>query len=62
MPLEQAGEQGWELRRWPVVEKEGGRRGVRWRLWNWVWSGCKGIGSDRWWAVDRRVEGRRRNV
>ena len=24
---------------------------VRWRLWNWSWSGCKGTGSDRGWAV-----------
>ena len=47
LPLEQAGEQGWELRRWPVVEKEGGRRGVRWRLWNWVWSSYNGVGSRR---------------
>ena len=27
MPLEQAGEGGWALRRWPVVEKEGGKKG-----------------------------------
>ena len=27
LPLEQAGEGDWELRRWPGVEKEGGRRG-----------------------------------
>ena len=47
MPLEQAGEGVWELRRWPVVEKEGGRRGVRWRLWNWVWSSYNGVGSRR---------------
>ena len=30
------------------LEKEGGRRGVRRRLWNWIWNG---IGSDRGWAV-----------
>ena len=29
--------------------REGGG-GVRWRLWNWIWSCCKGIG-DRGWAV-----------
>ena len=27
LPLEQAGEGDWELRQWPVVEKERGRRG-----------------------------------
>ena len=30
-----------------MLEKEGGRRGLRWRLWNWIWSGCKGIGNAR---------------
>ena len=38
--------------------REGG--GVRWRLWKWIWSGCKGIGSRRGWAVVRRVKGRRK--
>ena len=40
--------------------EEGGRRDIRWRLWNWIWSSCKGIGSIRGWAVVRRVEGRRK--
>ena len=38
--------------------REGG--GVRWRLWKWIWSGCKGIGSARERAVVRRVKGRRK--
>lgn len=41
--------------------REGGRD-VRWRLWNWTLRGCKGIGSDRGWAVVKRVEGRKRKV
>ena len=28
------------------MRREGGGD-VRWRLWNWIWSGCKGIGSAR---------------
>ena len=47
-------EGGLRLRR-----REGGGS-VRWRLRNWIWSGCKGIGSDRGWAVVRVVEGRRK--
>ena len=31
-----------------------------WRVWNWIWSGCKGSGSCRGWAVAGRVEGRRK--
>ena len=50
----------WEQRWWwPALEKEGGRRGAKWRLWNWIWSCCKGIGSDSGWAVGGRIEGRR---
>ena len=40
--------------------REGGG-GVRWRLWNWIWSCCKGIG-DKGVGCVRRVKGRRRKV
>ena len=41
----------------PWRRREGGGE-VRWRLWNWIWSGYRGIGSDRGWAVVGKVEGR----
>ena len=25
-------------------------------MWNWIWSGCNGIGSDRGWAMVGRVK------
>ena len=56
LPQALAGEGGWELLH--LRRKEGGGD-IRWRLWNWTWSGCNGIGSDRGWAV---VQGRRRKV
>ena len=36
LPLEQAGEEGWVQSQQSALEKDGGRRGVKWRLWNWI--------------------------
>ena len=33
-------------RRLHLRRREGGED-VRWMVWNWIWSSCKGIGSDR---------------
>ena len=47
---ELAAERGW-ARRWPALETEGGRRGRKVEVVEWVWSDCKGVGSERLWAV-----------
>ena len=42
------------------LRRRKGAGDVRWRLWKWIWSSCKGIRSARRWAVVGRVEGRRK--
>ena len=45
LPLAQAVEGVWEQWWWwPALEKEGGG-GVRWRLWNQIWSTAMGLGA-----------------
>ena len=31
-------------------------------MWNWIWSGCNGIGSDRGWAMVGRVRKKKKNL
>ena len=60
MPLEQAGEGDWELRQWPVVEKEGGRRGHKVEVVHKA-KDLRAVGillpSGRTWKRDKREKG-----